>query len=68
VCDVRPELDTSEAKGESLLLAHVSALTCDTPVESAKARLDDSVGEALAGLLVRALSREHGASPSTLRV
>lgn len=68
MCDVRPELDTSAARGESLLLAHVRALTCDEPVESAQARLDDSVGEVLAGLLVRALSREHGASRSTLRV
>ena len=68
MCDVRPELDTSEARGETLLLAHVWALTWDGPVESAKARLDDSVGEVLAGLLVRALSREHGASRSTLRV
>ena len=68
MCDVRPELDTSTARGESLLLAHVRALTCDGPVESAQARLDDSVGEVLAGLLVRALSREHEASRSTLRV
>jgi hypothetical protein len=65
---VRPELGTSGARGESLLLAHVRALTCDKPVESAQARLDDSVGEVLAGLLVRALSREHEASRSTLRV
>jgi hypothetical protein len=68
VCDVKPELDTSAARGESLLLAHVRALTCDGPVESAQARLDDSVGEVLASLLVRALSRELGASRTTLRV
>jgi len=66
---VRPLLDTSAPRGESLLLAHVWALTCDgQPAEPVRTRLDDRVGEGLAGLLVRVLSQEHAASHSTLRV
>ena len=66
---MRPLLDTSAPRGESLLLAHVWALTWDGKrAASVRARLDDRVGEGLAGLLVRVLSQEHAASHSTLRV
>jgi hypothetical protein len=55
-------------RGDNLLLEHVQMLESGAQLQPPQGRLSDSVGPALAGLLVHALRGDRGAPRSGLRV